>query len=161
MQALGYTHYMAQGGDWGSIVVRMMAVNFPQHCIAVHVNMIVGGPNRWYPFHFIGLIIWAIFQVYFRKDSMFNRMIWWHKEESGYQEIQGTKPQTLSYALTDSPLGMLAWIREKMEPLIDDEFVWSEEETITWAMVRCLPASRGELCNLYTKAIWAYAKIKL
>ena len=57
----------------------------------------------------------------------------------GYLEIQGTKPQTLAYSLVDSPLGMLAWIRDKVEHLVDDDFTWEEEEIITWAMVRpCL-----------------------
>ena len=50
-------------------------------------------------------------------------------------EIQGTKPQTISYALADSPLGMLAWIRDKMEMLIGDNFTWDDETVITWAMV--------------------------
>lgn len=64
-------------------------------------------------------------------------MQWWIKKESGYSRIMGTKPMTVSYALTDSPLGMLAWIREKMEPLVDG-YVWSDEECITWAMVGAL-----------------------
>jgi len=42
----------------------------------------------------------------------------------------------LSYALVDSPIGMLAWIRDKMEPLVDHiDFEWDDEEVITWAMV--------------------------
>lgn len=50
-------------------------------------------------------------------------------------KIQGSKPQTLSYALVDSPLGMLAWIRDKMEPLVGNDFKWEDEEVITWVMV--------------------------
>ncbi len=50
-------------------------------------------------------------------------------------EIQGTKPHTLSYALVDSPLGMLAWIRDKLHHLVDDDYIWADEDVITWAMV--------------------------
>lgn len=57
------------------------------------------------------------------------------EEENGYLEIQGTKPMTLSYGLVDSPIGMMAWLRDKMEPLVGNAFKWSEEEVITWAMV--------------------------
>jgi hypothetical protein len=53
---------------------------------------------------------------------------------AGYLEIQGTKPQTLSYALVDSPLGMMAWIRDKIQYLVDDGFTWDEETVITWTM---------------------------
>lgn len=57
-------------------------------------------------------------------------------------EIQGTKPQTISYALADSPLGMLAWLRDKMEALVDrDHFVWDDETVITWVMVRFIASS--------------------
>lgn len=55
---------------------------------------------------------------------------------AGYLEIQGTKPQTISYALVDSPIGMLAWIRDKVEHLVDDDYILTEEEIVTWAMVR-------------------------
>jgi len=53
----------------------------------------------------------------------------------GYLEIQGTKPLTVSYGLVDSPIGMLAWIRDKVQHLVGDDFVWEEEEIITWTMV--------------------------
>lgn len=43
----------------------------------------------------------------------------------------------------DSPLGMLAWIRDKVEQLVDDDFVWEDEEIITWAMLYLIPNSSG------------------
>ena len=93
--------------------------------------MLGTGPPTWwrYPFHLAYLVAWAMLQG---KDSAFQRMLWWQKEESGYFEIQGTKPLTLGYGLVDSPIGTLAWLREKMEPLVDDDFTWEEEEVCVW-----------------------------
>jgi hypothetical protein len=50
-------------------------------------------------------------------------------------EIQGTKPQTVPYYLTDSSIGMLAWIRDKIQHLVDYDFRWEDEMVIAWAMV--------------------------
>jgi len=82
MLALGYEKYVAQGGDWGSMIVRIMGVNYPEHCVAVHVNAMVAGPPKWwrYPFHLIFLIFWAIWQGK-GKETHFQRMIWWREEE--------------------------------------------------------------------------------
>lgn len=128
---------MAQGGDWGSIIVRIMGIDYPGSCLAVHVNMITAGPPTWWknPLQLAYLIWWATWQDKSKAGSLFGRMMWWQKEEQGYLEIQGTKPQTLSYALVDSPIGMLAWLRDKLEHLVDDDFVWAETTVITWTMV--------------------------
>jgi pimeloyl-ACP methyl ester carboxylesterase len=138
MLALGYDKYIVQGGDWGSMIARIMAMDFPESCLGIHVNMLGTGPPTWwrYPFHMAYLVVWAMLQG---KDSAFQRMLWWHREESGYLEIQGTKPLTLAYGLVDSPIGTLAWLRDKMEPLIGSDFTWGEEEAITWAMVGSQP----------------------
>ena len=89
MHALGYTKYIAQGGDWGSMIVRIMGTDFPESCVAVHVNMVVAGPPSWYryPFHLAYLVLWASFQS---KDSAFARMMWWRKEESGQVPLNCT-----------------------------------------------------------------------
>lgn len=137
MQALGYKKYMTQGGDWGSMITRIMAIDYPESCLASHVNMVVAGPPSWYktPLTFAHFIWWAIWEGKGKDDGMLGRMLWWREEENGYLEIQGTKPMTLSYGLVDSPIGMMAWLRDKMEPLVGNAFKWSEEEVITWAMV--------------------------
>jgi pimeloyl-ACP methyl ester carboxylesterase len=136
MVALGYDVYVAQGGDLGTMVVEYMGMDYPESCVAVHVNGVFTGPPTWwrYPFHLVYLIIWAIWNRN-RKDSQFGRLRWWLGEESGYSAIQGTKPQTLSYGLVDSPIGMLAWIREKVQFLVDDDYEWKAEDIITWTMV--------------------------
>jgi len=122
------------------MIARIMAIDFPESCVAAHVNMVVAAPPSWwrYPLTFVYFIGWAIMQGKGKYGSALGRIMWWQKEEMGYLEIQGTKPQTLSYALVDSPIGMLAWIRDKMHYLVDDDYEWEEEEVITWAMV-CSP----------------------
>lgn len=57
-------------------------------------------------------------------------------------EIQGTKPLTVSYGLVDSPIGMLAWLRDKVKHLVDDDCIFDEEELITWTMVCFLSSFR-------------------
>jgi pimeloyl-ACP methyl ester carboxylesterase len=138
MVALEYDAYVAQGGDLGTMVVEYMGMDYPESCVAVHVNGVFTGPPTWwrYLFHLMYLIIWAIWNRN-RKDSQFGRLRWWLGEESGYSAIQGTKPQTLSYGLVDSPIGMLAWIREKVQFLVDDDYEWEAGDIITWTMV-CL-----------------------
>ena len=53
----------------------------------------------------------------------------------GYMDIQGTKPQALAYALVDSPIGLLAWLYDKMAIIVDDDFKFDDETVITWSMV--------------------------
>jgi len=85
-----------------------------------------------------------------KDGSALGRMMWWRKDESGYHEIQGTKPQTLSYGLVDSPLGMAAWLRCRME-LLTDTYAWTEEDTITWAMMYIIPGNSGH-AQIYKNA---------
>ncbi|KAF4633047.1 hypothetical protein G7Y89_g5070 [Cudoniella acicularis] len=150
MLNLGYSTYIAQGGDWGSMIARTMASNFPESCVAVHVNMMAAAPPSWWrhPLAFLWFVVWAIWMEK-QKDGKLGRMLWWREEESGYAEIQGTKPQTISYALADSPIGMLAWLRDKMEPLVDDDFKWEDEDVITWAMMYLIPKSSAHAA-IYT-----------
>ncbi|KAI9043107.1 uncharacterized protein KD926_004610 [Aspergillus affinis] len=141
---------MAQGGDWGSMVARLMATSYPQHCVAVHVHMVVSGlPSIWTnPLALLSVMIWAPLQS---ATSLFGRMLWWQREESGYLEVQGTKPLTLSYGLVDSPIGMLAWILDKLHHLVGDDFSWEHEEVITWAMMYLILGNAGH-ASIYTNA---------
>ncbi|CAH0056856.1 unnamed protein product [Clonostachys solani] len=148
MIALGYNHFMAQAGDWGAQVLRILATRYPDNCLALHLNFVITGPPSalWRPVAFARLVIgyltggWG-FDPY--EKRMFNRMKWWLDWENAYNVIQGTKPLTLSYGLTDSPFGMLCWIREKLNYLVGDDFEWTKEDTITWAMPYILNGSSG------------------
>ncbi|GLB37605.1 putative epoxide hydrolase N terminus [Lyophyllum shimeji] len=142
MQTLGYTHYVGQGGDWGSFILRSMAISFPEACVGIHLNYIFAIPPSPVknPLALLRLVV-----RWFTADekTRLARIQWWMKEEFGYTAIQGTKPQTVSYALLDSPVGMLAWIREKMQDLTDPDFTWPKETVVTWAMLYLLSGNAG------------------
>jgi microsomal epoxide hydrolase len=110
MELLGYDRYVAQGGDWGSQISSIMTETHPERLIALHINMISGGPaDPADPF--------AGFSQEDHDYIAWKRV--YDANESGYQLIQGTKPQTLAYGLTDSPAGLAAWIVEKFKTWSD------------------------------------------
>ena len=109
MSVLGYERFGAQGGDWGSFITSVLGHRFPERMTGIHLNLLpvrrdpamLPNPN-------------AEEKVYL--DQLKNFL----KEETGYQWIQGTRPQTLSVGLTDSPAGLAAWIVEKFHAWTDN-----------------------------------------
>jgi len=108
MDTLGYPRYGVQGGDWGGFLASVMGLRFPQRLTGIHLDLLavrrdpkmLENPNA---------------QVKIYLDQLNNFL----KEEIGYQWIQGTRPQTLAFGLTDSPAGLAAWIVEKF-------FAWTD-----------------------------------
>jgi pimeloyl-ACP methyl ester carboxylesterase len=111
MQGLGYERYGAHGGDWGASVSTFMALDDPQRMLGVHLanldNKPYSGPGS--------RELTAAERAYLAE---FGR---WLQDEHAYAEQQATKPQTLAYALTDSPAGLAAWIVEKWRAWADTE----------------------------------------
>ena len=140
MIKLGYNKYLGQGGDLGSLILRAIAQRHPGSCRGIHLNFVLGvtpSPVK-NPLTLLRVIIrWFTPE----EKKLLDRAQWWLKSESGYAQIQGTKPQTVSYGLLDSPIGMLAWIREKQESLVTPGYVWDKEEPVTWAMLYLLSNS--------------------
>jgi len=102
---IGYKNYLAQGGDWGATICNWLAYDHAQTCKAIHINCLTmrhpDGPKTkeekdW--------------QIKFDKDQIM---------QDGYRTQQATKPQTLSYGMMDSPVGVAAWIIEKF-------YFWSD-----------------------------------
>ena len=83
MLALGYHKYVAQGGDWGSMIVRIMGIDYPESCLGVHVNMLAATPPKMWrnPLGAAYLIPWVMMQG---AGSMFKRMMWYMKNEKGW-----------------------------------------------------------------------------
>jgi microsomal epoxide hydrolase len=102
-ETLGYNSYIAQGGDFGAFVSSYLGYNHPTHkgggCKAVHLNLFVLLPGE--PPMAEDELAWA------------NGTTALLAREGAYSFIQGTKPQTLSFAMMDSPVGQAAWIIEK------------------------------------------------
>ena len=105
MSGLGYDRYGAQGGDWGSMVSRHLADQDPEHVIGVHLNMMMSLPPGL-PDDLDGLTD--------RESAGLARMQQYLSEGNGYVAIQSTQPQTLAYALVDSPVGLLSWITREV-----------------------------------------------
>ena len=105
---LGYPRFAAQGGDWGGYVVARLAATHAERLLGIHLNFL---PLRAdIPFS----------AELSEEERVYQReLAHWQSEETGYHAIQGTKPQTLAYALTDSPAGLAAWIVEKLQTWTD------------------------------------------
>src|SRR6516165_5024536 len=109
MDELGYQRFGVQGGDWGSIVTANMADLAPAQVVGLHLNFVaVPRPRDEDPS-----------QLSPEESSAVAAMSEWRRSGAGYQEIQGTKPQTLGYSLEDSPAGLAAWIIEKFRAWSD------------------------------------------
>ena len=103
VDVLGYQRFYAQGGDWGSLVASWLGIDFPEHAAAIHINMMGLRPYSGPGASDLSEAEQAWVQ------SARSRL----RKEAGYQVIQGTKPNTLSHGLTDSPTGLAGWIVEK------------------------------------------------
>ncbi|WP_437312797.1 epoxide hydrolase family protein [Sorangium sp. So ce385] len=101
MRRLDYPRYGAQGGDWGTWISREVGLVDPEHVLGVHTNGLVSWPSGD-PEELIGLT--DAEQTRLKAAETYLRELY------GYKKIQSTRPQTLAYALSDSPVGQLAWI---------------------------------------------------
>ncbi len=107
---LGYARFAAQGGDWGSFITSRLAYDHPDQLIGIHLNLL---PVRRDPR--------MIANPTAEERRYLGELEHFLKEETGYQWIQGTKPQTLAFGLTDSPAGLAAWIVEKFHRWTDND----------------------------------------
>jgi microsomal epoxide hydrolase len=107
-KVLGYKNYGAQGGDWGAFVTSRLGYAYPKSVTGIHLNMMA---IRRDPKMFKNPTP--------QEQKYIDELKYFLKEETGYQWIQGTKPQTLSYGLTDSPVGLAAWLVEKFHTWTD------------------------------------------
>jgi microsomal epoxide hydrolase len=107
MQRLGYERFAAQGGDWGAFIASRLAAKYPERVSGIHLNLLAVRRDPKIPASSP------------EEKAYLERLAFWLKEETGYQWIQGTKPQTLAYALADSPAGLAAWIGEKFHSWSD------------------------------------------
>jgi len=102
MLRLGYERYVAQGGDWGSLVTHAVLLHPDTHCLAGHVNLPMVVPDE----HTMSGTDPA-------EQPTLAAAMHYQEHEAGYSKQQSTRPQTLAYSLADSPAGQMAWIVEK------------------------------------------------
>src|SRR5205823_9667890 len=109
MRGLGYARYAAHGSDFGAGVSTLMALDEPQPMIGLHLSNLEIPP-------YVGPDARPLSDA--ERDYVERNDRFW-QAENGYKAIQGTKPQTLGYALNDSPAGLAAWILEKWRSWAD------------------------------------------
>lgn len=148
---LGYERYGAQGGDWGAIISTRLGSVDPDHCIGIHLNLVAATPPPGMKDLTEGLSPKEI--TYLKETQKFQA------EEMGYFQIQSTKPQTLGYALNDSPAGLAAWIVEKFRTWTDCngdiECKFSKDELLTNITLYWVTDSITSSIRLYYEAVLA------
>jgi pimeloyl-ACP methyl ester carboxylesterase len=105
---LGYRRFVAQGGDWGAFIASRLAYQFPERLIGIHLNLLAVRRDPK-----------MLENPTAEEKTFLDQLNHFLKEETGYQWIQGTKPTTLAFGLTDSPAGLAAWIVEKFHSWTD------------------------------------------
>ncbi|KAJ7644627.1 Alpha/Beta hydrolase protein [Roridomyces roridus] len=148
MLALGYDEYVTQGGDWGFLITRKIAHLYgPRHSKAWHTNFPGGQPPSLFtqPLDFLSMLINGLTA---KEKEGLQRVQHFIATGCGYSAEQGTKPQTLGYSLADSPVGLLAWIYEKLVAWTD-QYPWKDDEVLTWVSIywfsRAGPAAAGRI----------------
>jgi pimeloyl-ACP methyl ester carboxylesterase len=143
MKRLGYTRYVAQGGDWGSPVSSAMARQAAPGLVGIHINLPAtlppdvaavlasGGP--------------APAGLSEKERAAFNSLDTFYKKYRAYGAIMGTRPQVIGYALTDSPVGLAAWMYDynngEPERLLDRDDVL-DDITLYWLTNSATSAAR-------------------
>jgi pimeloyl-ACP methyl ester carboxylesterase len=137
MAALGYDRYGAQGGDLGARVSRELGRLAPEQVVGVHLNFLVT-PPQGDP---------AGFSAEERHAA--ERLSHFNREGSGYFRMHATRPQTLAYGLTDSPVGLLAWIGEKFDEWSDPASEISRDDILTGVMLYWLTGTANSAARMY------------
>jgi len=114
-------------------ITRTIGLLFPDSCKASHINMIRAlAPT--FTSHPLLALQHALTPYTARDRAGLARSNWFISEGSAYRTQQSTKPQTLGYALADSPVALLAWMYEKLHDWTD-AYAWSDDEILTWVSV--------------------------
>ena len=111
-----------------------MALQYPNHSLAHHVNMVRPMAPPSFTSHPILALQHALSPYSEREKRDLARAKWFREHGWGYGTIQSTKPETLGYSLADSPTGLLAWIYEKLHDWTDG-YPWDDDEICTWVSI--------------------------
>jgi len=148
MDRLGYDRYGVQGGDVGAFVAPLVGRRAPGRVAGVHVNALVTFPSGD-PAELAGLTG--------PEQQRLARLQHFQADMMGYAQLQGTRPQTIAYALTDSPAGQLAWIIEKFKEWTDPaaelpEDAIDRDHLLTNVSIYWFTATAGSSASLYYEA---------
>lgn len=140
MARLGYHRYGAHGGDWGARVAGELARLDGEHVAGIHMNGFVA-----FPASDPGELTAA-------ERQRLARLSRWQAERGGYAAIQATRPQTLAYAMADSPAGLLAWYLEWFDDYGEHPGAISNDQILTSVATYWLTGTAGSAARLYKEA---------
>lgn len=153
MNRLGYDRYVAQGGDWGSSVTVQMGVQAPQGLAGIHLNMLSARPE-------------TLDEVLDDDEAVaVDALAHFANVESAYARLQATRPQTIGYALADSPVGQAAWIYEKFQRWSDcdgdPETILSRHEMLDIITMYWLTNSGASSARLYLESMGSFRPMRV
>lgn len=145
MAGLGYRRYVAQGGDWGALASAHLPILDPEHVAGIHLSQVIALPPR------------ASADSDDPADEAARQALTrFIRDGSGYSAIQSTRPQTLAYALTDSPSGLASWIVEKFRSWSDCggdiQSQFTADELLTNIGIYWFSRTAGSAARLYSES---------
>ena len=146
MAQLGYDRYVAQGGDWGAIVVRRLGEHYGSRAVAIHTNMLFSPVASDDPDVMAGVTESELAAIVASAERM--------GDGTAYLEIQSTRPHSLGFGLEDSPLGLAGWILEKFHAWCDirDGMPVRTDRLIDNLMLYWLTGTATSAARLYCEA---------
>jgi pimeloyl-ACP methyl ester carboxylesterase len=143
MAGLGYERFGAQGGDWGAAVTFNLGRRHADRLIGLHFNFMPGS-------------LAPVSALSAEEKAAIAKVAQWQEDEGAYAHVHRTKPQTLAYALTDSPVGLAAWIVEKFRTWSDCggdvERAFTREELLTNISIYWFTRTISSSIRLYREA---------
>ena len=145
---LGYPRFGAQGGDWGASVTAKLGYSYPAQVVGIHSTSVTR------PTPYLGAGARPLTEA---EQGLLQQREDWLAAEGGYSHIQGTKPQTLSYGLNDSPAGLAAWIVEKYRTWSDCggdvERKFTKDELLTTITIYWVTETINSSTRLYYETL--------
>lgn len=142
---LGYGRFLAHGGDFGASITEQLALRHAALLPAIHLTNVP--PQHAQNTKPEGLSLSPVEQAYLRQSKA------WAEKEGAFTAVQTTKPQTLSYGLNDSPVGLASWIVEKFHGWSDCrgdlESVFTKDELLTNIMIYWVTQTIGSSARFY------------
>jgi pimeloyl-ACP methyl ester carboxylesterase len=149
MARLGYDRYGAQGGDWGAMIASSLGRYHSDTVAGIHLNLLGATP----------VVDESSTPLTPTETKFWTRTEKWLSDESGYSQIQSTRPSTIAAGLSDSPAGLAAWIVEKFRAWSDCdgdvESVFSKDELLTNITLYWLTNTIATSARLYYESAHA------
>ncbi|MFC6010261.1 epoxide hydrolase family protein [Nocardia lasii] len=139
MHRLGYQRYGAQGGDFGSGISISLAAQAPDHVLGVHVNYLPTRPD-------------PTVELSAADEARLDKIRHLMTNRPPYQALQATTPQTIGYALTDSPIGQLAWIAERFAAWTDPRTPVTDDQLLTNVSLYWFTATAASAARLHRES---------